>query len=80
MSVIKIEKCGLKSKLYERDLYTDKDIDFIINKRIIEYDIKSAGFNLSKYYNLLPNDILGKIEVMSRHERHIEIGKLQRDR
>ena len=46
---------SVKSKLYKHDLYTT-EYDYIISKRIIEYDIKSAGINLCKYYRLLSKD------------------------
>ena len=38
--------------LYEKDLYVNKDIECIIDTPIIEYDIKQAGYNLTKYYKL----------------------------
>ena len=76
---IKIKNRNLMSTLYERDLYTNKEYDYLISKRIIEYDIKSANVNLCRYYKLLPDEELDKIEVMSKRERVIYIGKLQRD-
>ena len=78
--LISITKHGLMSKLYERDLYTTKDVEYIISKRIIEYDIKSANVNLCRYYNLLPEEELEKIEAMDKHNRVVYIGKLQKDK
>ena len=62
MSTIKIQNRKLLSNLYKRDLYLQKDHDYIIGKRITEYDIKSANTNLCKYYNLLPNDEIEELE------------------
>lgn len=76
---IKIKNRNLMSTLYEKDLYTNKEYDYLIGKRIIEYDIKSANVNLCRYYELLPEDELNKIEMMSKRERVIYVGKLQRD-
>ena len=78
--VINITKHGLMSKLYERDLYTSKDYDYIISKRIIEYDIKSANVNLCRYYKLLPEEELQKIEMMDKHNRVVYVGKLQKNK
>lgn len=78
MDTIKISKHGLMSKLYERDLYTTNEYDYIIGKRIIEYDIKSANVNLCRYYKLLPEEELDKIELMSKTDRVIYVGKLMR--
>ena len=78
--LVNITKHGLMSKLYERDLYTSNDTDYIISKRIIEYDIKSANVNLCRYYKLLPEEELNKIENMDKHNRVVYVGKLQKDK
>lgn len=77
--LIKITKHGLMSELYKRDLYLTKDYDYLIGKKIIEYDIKSANVNLCKYYKLLPNDEIEKIEQMPKSERVVYIGILMRN-
>ena len=77
--LIKISKAGLQSKLYKRDFYTNKDYEFIIGKRIIEYDMKSANLNLCRYYKLLPEEELSKIECMNKEERVVYVGKLERN-
>lgn len=77
--LIKITKHGLMSKLYKRDLYTCKDYDYLINRRIIEYDIKSANTNLCRYYGLLPEEEIVRLENLSKQERVKAIGLLQRN-
>jgi len=77
--IIKITKHGLMSELYKRDLYTTKEYDYLIAKRIIEYDIRSANVNLCRYYNLLDEDELNKIENMQKHDRVVYIGCKMRD-
>ncbi len=67
------------SKLYKQDFYISNDYDYILSKKITEYDIKSAGLNLCKYYNLLPNDEIKRLEELSKKQRQIAIGKLMRD-
>ena len=61
--------------IWKRDLYT-RDIEYIINNNIYEYDMKDAGFNLSKYYNLLDTNTLTYLESLGKRERTIRIGVL----
>lgn len=69
----------MASKLYERHNYLNKDIEYIISSEIIEYDIKSAGFNLIKENKLVDEKIINEIEKMNKKERQIKIGLLQRE-
>lgn len=48
----------------------------IINK-IVEYDIKSAGFSVSKKYKLISKNKIQLLEKLPNKNRSIEIGKLQ---
>ena len=46
------------SQLYVRSGYLNRDIDYLLNTDIREYDLKSAGLSLIKQFKLLPqNDI-----------------------
>ena len=74
----KLTRINVKSKLYKKDLYTTKDYDYLVSKKIIEYDIKDAGFNLTKYFKLLPKDKIAELEMLEKHQRHIQIGKYMR--
>lgn len=65
--------------LYEKHNYLNKDIEYLINNEITEYDIKSAGFNLIKKYNLLDNKRIEHLESLSKKRRQITIGLYQRD-
>lgn len=64
--------------LYKRDLWT-QDIDYIINANIYEYDMKNAGLNLIKYYELLDSQTIEYLEAMPKHARTIQIGQMMRD-
>lgn len=66
------------SDLYNKDSYLNKNIDFISNVRIIEYDLKSANTSLCREYNLLPESKIKEIENMKKSERVKTIGKIQR--
>ena len=48
----------MEHKLWERDLFYNKNIPFLFNKEIIEYDMKEAGFSLVQEFHLLPDNII----------------------
>lgn len=62
------------STLYNKHNYLNKNINYIISNEIIEYDIKSAGFNIMKYFNLLDKDKIKKLEFLDKKQRQIQIG------
>lgn len=68
------------STLYKRDTYINKDIPFIYGKDIYEYDIHHAGISISRYFNLLPEEELDRIEKKAKNKKEIAVilGKLQR--
>lgn len=65
--------------LYEKDLYVNKDIECIIDTPIIEYDIKQAGYNLTKYYKLLPEEKINELSSLSKENKRIKLGLFQRN-
>lgn len=64
---------------HERTNYLNKDIDYMIAQEIIEYDMKSAGYNLAKYFKLLPKETLDYLETLPKKPRQIALGVIQRD-
>lgn len=68
------------SSLYTHDQYLDKSIEYLISTEIIEYDIKSAGYSLSRKYNLLEESVLEDLRLADKKSRQIKIGLLCRDR
>jgi len=69
----------MSSILHERTLYTNKAIQYIAGEGVIEYDIRSAGFNICKQFGLLPEEKIRELEELDKKERHVAIGKLQRE-
>lgn len=67
------------TNLYEKDLYLNKNIECLINYGIYEYDIKQAGYNITKYYNLLPKDKINILTALSKENKHVKIGLYQRN-
>lgn len=68
----------IKSNLYKYDKYLDDNIDYIFNKEIIEYDIKSAGLNIIKRFKLLDENKINYLSKLEKLHRDITIGKIQR--
>lgn len=60
--------------LYQRHNYLNKNISYLVANEIIEYDIKSAGFNIYKKFNLVDDYKIKKLEKMNRAERQMQIG------
>lgn len=65
--------------LWERSLYTNPYIDYMISREIIEYDMRDAGFSLIKKYNLCDEKKIDWLTRLEKKERHIAIGIMQRD-
>lgn len=66
------------SSLHQRSNYTIP-INLISGYDIVEYDIHSAGFNCIRTFNLLPEDIINRLNDVPNKQRHIIIGKLSRN-
>jgi hypothetical protein len=62
-------------QLAERTNYLNKDILYLKNTQIAEYDIKSAGFTVIKSKGLLPKEEIQQLETIDKQQRNILIGK-----
>ena len=76
----------MANSLFKKHFYLDKNVEYIISKEIIEYDIKSAGFNIIKKFNLLDSERFSYLETLDKKHQHILVGiwmrkdkKLSRD-
>jgi len=67
----------MEHRLWERDLFYNKNIPFLFNKEIIEYDMKEAGFSLVQEFHLLPDNIIHKLSKLKKEKRTVELGKLE---
>ena len=65
--------------LYERTNYLNKDIEYLISKEIVEYDMKEAGFNIVKQFGLLPSGKINELEKLDKETRKVLIGLYQRE-
>lgn len=65
--------------LWKRDTWSNPSIPFLFNRNIIEYDIKQAGFSITKEYELLPASKIQKLEKVGEADVKVRLGILQRD-
>lgn len=67
------------SNLYKHHNYLNKYAEIMIGTDIYEYDMSSAGFNLIKYYKLIPDEKIKKLETRDKKIRQISIGLMCRN-
>lgn len=67
------------SKLYEKDRYLNKELTNLVDCDIIEYDIRQAGYNITKYYKLLPENQIEELSKLSKENKRIRLGLIQRN-
>lgn len=65
--------------LYKRHNYLNKDIPYLISDEIIEYDMKTAGFNLIKRFNLLDDEKIKYLESLDKKIQTVQIGLYQKE-
>lgn len=64
--------------LYEKHNYTNKNIEYLVSREIVEYDIESAGFNIVKYFKLLPQHQIDRLESLPKKDRQRSLGYIQK--
>ena len=69
----------MDTKIYDEDTYINPNIPYVFNRPIIEYDMKEAGWSLTKEYKLLDKDTIEKFSKYKKEYRTVELGKLQRN-
>ena len=70
---------NMVSDLYKRTLYLNKDIEYLFGHRIIEYDIRSAGFNIIRHFKFVPQKVIDALAKLDKHSRHVAIGMMERN-
>ena len=64
--------------LYKRTLWINKNIEFLFDTEIVEYDIHAAGPSICREFKLLPESLLDEIDKMDKKSKNIKIGLIQR--
>ena len=65
--------------MYGKLLWENPDNPYVINKNIVEYDMRSASLSVSRRFKLLPDTLLDELERMPKDVRTKKIGLLQKD-
>jgi len=65
--------------IYEKDMFKNPNITAVFGHTIYEYDIESAGFNISRQFKLLPQYRIDKLSKLPKKKRHIDIGYLMKN-
>lgn len=68
----------MDENLYKRSLWRNEIYEYLFGAKIIEYDMKSAGLNLVKQFNLLPRKVIEDLENTEKHQRAVKLGLIQR--
>lgn len=63
--------------LYKAVNWTNRNIPFVVNRPIIEYDMRRAGLSVIKQFELLPVDRIEKLDEMEKRKADVAIGKLR---
>ena len=66
-------------ELWEKDLFNNRNIFYLFNKDIVEYDMKEAGFSLTREHKLLSEEKIQNLLSYPKEERHIRLGYEQRE-
>lgn len=67
------------SNIYEKDTYINPNIFYTFNTDIMEYDIKRAGINIAREYNIIDNDTYNKLINMPKDDSNKALGRIQID-
>lgn len=61
--------------LYSKHNYTNKNIAYLRNNIVREYDMVNAGINILKHNNVFTQEEVDKLNSMSKLEKSIKVGK-----
>jgi phage host-nuclease inhibitor protein Gam len=59
--------------------WLNPNVEYLIDNNIVEYDIQNAGLSIIKEFELLSEADISLLENLDKIERHIAIGKIQRE-
>lgn len=66
------------AELWKNDIVTNQNIPFLFNTKIYEYDMRDAGFSLTKEFKLLDKEVIEKLDKYKKDKRKVELGLIQR--
>jgi hypothetical protein len=66
-------------ELYERSTWLNPKYEYLFGKRIVEYDMQSAGLSLVKEYHLLDDKTIKSLDdTIIKKDRVVKLGLIQR--
>ena len=65
--------------MHDKMIWTNKSIEFTFHSNVQEYDMEAASVSICEHDKLLPKEIISELKLMSKTQRTIKMGKLQRD-
>ena len=63
--------------LYLKDSFINDNIPYLFNANIIEYDMKDAGFSLTREYKLLSDSMIEKLDKMDKEVALLLLTKIE---
>jgi hypothetical protein len=67
-------------ELYERSTWLNPKYECLVGKRIVEYDMQSAGLSLVKEYHLLDDKTIKSLDdTIIKKDRVVKLGLIQRN-
>lgn len=69
----------INTNIYKKHNYLNKEIDFINNASIIEYDMKNAGLSIIYHNNILSKKDYDYLMSLDKLEKNVKVGKFLRD-
>lgn len=69
----------MRNNIWEKHNYLNKDIKFIKNSIIREYDMQNAGLSILKHNELISEDDYNSIMKLEKHKRNVIVGKFLKD-
>lgn len=69
----------MASELYKKNHFTNQNIPYLFNTEITEYDMKDAGFSITREFQLLPDDVIKSLIPIAKEKRKKKLGLIQRD-
>lgn len=66
----------INKNIYEHDNWRNKNISYIKNNLITEYDLSSAGLNILMDLNAIDNNLYQELLSMKKLDRNVYIGKM----
>lgn len=66
-------------KMHDKSVWINKDIQFLFNTNIVEYDMKAASVSVCEHDHLLNEDLIQQLKLMPKEQRTRKMGLLQRD-